>query len=96
MPCRGADRATTSMFGHVSRGHHVPFSHAELDAVLPGLLRAAGVPAHEVPHYSWHSFRVFLACALLANGASAAEIQALCRWRSAEAMRVYARMNPDR
>ena len=37
-----------------------------------------GVPVK----YSWHSFRVALACSLLASGASHAEIQALCRWQS--------------
>ena len=42
--------------------------------------------------YSWHSFRVGLACALLAAGAPESTILALCRWRAASSLRVYARI----
>jgi hypothetical protein len=44
--------------------------------------------------YSWHSARIYLACSLLAAGASHAQIQALCRWQTEDSLRVYARLNP--
>ena len=45
--------------------------------------------------YSWHSARIYLACSLLAAGASHAQIQALCRWQTEDSLRVYARLNPS-
>ena len=43
---------------------------------------------------SLHSGRVWLACALAASGHAPPAIQAFCRWKSAESVKVYARMNP--
>ena len=40
-----------------------------------------------------HSWRIYLACALLAAGASNGTIQAMLRWRSDEALKIYARIN---
>jgi hypothetical protein len=54
------------------------------------------VGAANVSKYSWHSARIYLACALLAAGASAAQIQALCRWQTEDSLRIYARLNPAR
>ena len=42
--------------------------------------------------YSFHSLRVYLACALLSSGANAAQIMALCRWQSEESLAIYARL----
>ena len=56
--------------------------HNVIDAVLRALLRTF-----------MDSFRIGLACALLAAGASESVILALCRWRSPESLRVYARFN---
>ena len=42
---------------------------------------------------SMHSWRVYLACALLSKGASFATIQSMLRWRSEDALRIYARIN---
>ena len=42
-----------------------------------------------------HSWRIYLACALLASGASNGTIQLLLRWRSEEALKIYARMNDN-
>ena len=43
--------------------------------------------------YTWHSARIYLACALLAAGASSGQIQALCRWVSEQSLHIYARLN---
>lgn len=45
--------------------------------------------------YTWHSFRISLACALLAAGSTNAQIQAVLRWQTEESLRVYARMGVD-
>ena len=57
------------------------------------MLTAAGVPDNELFKYSMHSWRIYLACALLAAGASNGTIQAMLRWRSDEALKIYARIN---
>jgi len=57
------------------------------------LLLALAVPASEVAKYSVHSFRIYLACALLAVGASPETIKLMLRWASDEALHIYARMN---
>ena len=57
------------------------------------LSRAGGVGAANAKHYSWHSARIYLACALLAAGATHAQIQALCRWQTEDSLRIYARLN---
>jgi hypothetical protein len=53
------------------------------------------MPEAEACKYSFHSFRVGFACALLAAGCPPATIQALARWSSAESLAVYARLNPS-
>ena len=75
-------------------GSGKPFTHGSLDALLQGLLMLCGMSAEEARRYSWHSFRSFLACALLAAGKDAATIQCLLRWKTAEALSLYARINP--
>ena len=49
----------------------------------------------EASRYSWHSFRIGLACALLAKGARPELTQALCRWKSPESLVIYARLNAE-
>ena len=51
------------------------------------------LPASEAALYSWHSARIYLATALLAAGASAGQIQSLCRWVSEQSLHIYARMS---
>jgi len=46
--------------------------------------------------YSMHSWRIYLACALLAAGASNGTIQTMLRWRSDEALKIYARINDSK
>jgi hypothetical protein len=43
--------------------------------------------------YTMHSFRIYLACALLAAKASDAQIQSLVRWQTLESLHIYARLN---
>jgi hypothetical protein len=71
-----------------------PMRHHDLDDSLKVLLRDAfgSVLAR---NYSWHSFRIGLACALLAAGAPESTILALCRWRSPSSLRIYARFSFD-
>ena len=46
------------------------FTHAQLDAALNLMLTAgAGVPESNLENYSVHSFRIYVACTLLAAGA---------------------------
>lgn len=45
--------------------------------------------------FSFHSFRIGLACALLAAGYSYAETQAHCRWQTDASIQIYARQNAD-
>jgi hypothetical protein len=44
---------------------------------------------------SLHSGRVGLACAMLARTCSGLLIQAFCRWKSPESVKIYARINPE-
>lgn len=81
-------------------GRGLPLRHHRLDPRLHAML-ATLMPAGETHKYSWHSFRSWLACALLAlkkpDGTptcSDGTIQCLLRWRSPEALRMYARLNP--
>ena len=67
----------------------LPFSGAQLDGLL-GHLLARHYPPATVKLYSWHSARIFLACALLAAKATRAQIQAVCRWQTEESLNIYA------
>jgi hypothetical protein len=46
-----------------------------------------------VRRYPMHSWRMYLACALMGAGASNGTIQQMLRWRSDEALKIYARIN---
>lgn len=72
-------------FNPLDCGHADRMFHALAVAAL-GKRRAAEV--------SFHSCRVEHACALLANGAGDATIQALARWSTAESLKIYARLSP--
>eukprot|EP00656_Telonema_subtile_P057865 TRINITY_DN9624_c0_g1_i3.p1 TRINITY_DN9624_c0_g1~~TRINITY_DN9624_c0_g1_i3.p1 ORF type:complete len:285 (+),score=67.40 TRINITY_DN9624_c0_g1_i3:490-1344(+) len=86
LPCSGTDRRNTPMFALAGR----PVKISKLDTILKATL---AVLAPEDAHkYSWHSFRIALACSLLAAGKTGPEIQAICRWQSEESLRLYARM----
>jgi hypothetical protein len=82
------------------------FTHSQVDLYLPRLLQAVCVShphllqAEHIRRYSWHSFRIALACALrsmmLADGSRGVTdetIQALCRWATPTSLKAYARLD---
>ena len=87
----GAARGRTPLFGP-SVGEE--FTHYQLDQALKLLLtQGAGVPEGDLENYSVHSFRIFVACALLAAKAPRWLIKRMLRWRGDESLEVYARLN---
>ena len=68
------------------------WTHAALNKVFFKMLSAL-VGAEKAGRYSIHSFRIYLACALLAAGASNGTIQTMLRWKSEDALRIYARIS---
>ena len=48
------------------------------------------------PSLSSKSWRIYLSCALLEAGASSATICTMLRWRSEDALKLYARMNDNK
>ena len=90
---RPEQRAATPLFGPALG---VEFTHREVELAFELLLtRGAGVPDGELKDYSIHSFRIFVACALLAADVSRADIKRLLRWRGDESLEVYARLNDE-
>ena len=67
-------------------------AHAVADMFNKILLLVLPDPLH-AKRFSMHSFRIYLACALLEAGASNGTIQTMLRWRSDEALKIYARIN---
>ena len=70
----------------------VAWRHHELAATFHAIIVAIRGEARAAT-VSMHSWRIYLACALLAQGASFATIQSMLRWRSEDALRIYARIN---
>ena len=68
--------------------------HSTVDTILGNFLRL-DLSAERARAFSFHSFRIGFACCLLAAGCPYDMIQALARWRSAESVKVYARLNPE-
>jgi hypothetical protein len=66
------------------------FSHYFLITALDAWLMKCGVPPQQVKFLTWHSARVYLACALLAAGRSPETIQAMLRWQTVDSLRIYA------
>ena len=91
-PIEPSRRSQVPLF--VSDMSFAPLTHSTLDKALSDLLTAVVGPT-EARRFSFHSFRIALACELLAAGASPGVIQALARWRSPAALDAYARLNPE-
>jgi len=89
MPVRGAARKATPLF--TSSAALRSMQHSEADSMFADLAtRALGKKVAAT--LSLHSGRVWLACALLARNRPDGHIQALCNWKSAESVRIYARL----
>ena len=88
----GGEGLATPLF--VSDDAFTPLAAALADRLLAGLLSTV-LPPPERVKFSWHSFRIGLACALLAKGAQPELIQAMCRWKSTQSLIIYARLNPE-
>ena len=91
-PCRGPARRTKPLF--FSDESFSPLRASSIDTHLSHFLQLHLTPA-EAACRSFHSFRIGFACSLLAAGCPYPMIQALCRWRSAESVAIYARLNHD-
>jgi hypothetical protein len=86
-----ATRNTTPLFGPECG---VEWHHDLLDRLFVQLLReGAGLSAAACEAYSVHSFRIYLACALYAAKCPPERIMAILRWKSEEALLIYARLN---
>ena len=72
------------------------FTHAEIEKYFVLLLVRGGmVPESLLRDYSIHSFRIWLACALLSQNVPRPMIKRLLRWRGDESLELYARLNND-
>jgi len=91
-PCRGAARRTAPLF--VQDGKHKAWTASAIDRTLDGVMTAT-LSSAERQHKTFHSKRVWLASAFKANRLAEGEIQALCRWRSVDSIRIYGRMDME-
>ena len=90
-PCPDSERQATPLF---TMDGINPFTSSRLDTLWEHMCKAIphAMPAAERANYSWHSFRVTLASALLAAKIPAPQIQAICRWQCEASLAIYARL----
>ena len=89
-PVADRDRQNTPLF--VTQNKRM-FSRTNLADCVHAMLRECGaVSADRLGDFSLHSFRIYLACALLDKGYSEAAIMAALRWKTCEALKIYARL----
>jgi hypothetical protein len=91
-PCAAAERHRTPLFADANGS---PFTYAILHAELRKLL-AALYGEKRAAAYSWHSFRIGLACALHAADCPDAVIQLICRWANPASLKVYRQMGIEK
>jgi hypothetical protein len=72
----------------------VAFTHSFMAKALTAWIVSVGVSAAQANTFTWHSARVFLACSLLAANRDASTTQAMCRWQTADSLRIYACLSP--
>ena len=84
-------RETTPLFGPEVGAY---FTGAQVDQAFELLLaQGARVPESELSNYSVHSFRIYLACALLEAGCPKWMIKRMLRWRGDQSLEIYARVS---
>ena len=102
-PCPPGERTRWPAFSPT--GDATPFTGGRAESCLNVLL-ATVMTVAEAARRSWHSARITLATRLFARRGSGADrsiardeiegvIQSLVRWKTLEAMRIYARMEPE-
>jgi hypothetical protein len=70
------------------------FSHWEVETYFEIMMRfGANVSVEDLKDFSIHSFRIFVACALLAANVPRQTIKRLLRWRGDLSLEIYARLN---
>ena len=89
-----ARRSLVPLF--VCDGGDKPWTHGPLTDTFGQMMAVICGGADAAQCYSMHSFRIYLACALLSAGASNGTIQTMLRWRSDDALRIYARINDSK
>jgi len=89
-PVSTQDLRRTPLFTHSAQGK--PLGYNFLVQILAALLPLV-VPQASRSNYSWHSFRIGLACALRAAQAPDWVLLALLRWRSSSSIPGYGRMS---
>ena len=88
---RGKAREATPLFTTKALASK-PVRFADVELLLrPMLVASGGCNAEEAMMYSWHSFRIFLACALKAANVSDADIQVMLRWKSVASLHAYSK-----
>ncbi|MGA1354914.1 MAG: hypothetical protein ACO32I_09100, partial [Candidatus Limnocylindrus sp.] len=85
VPCRGAARRSQALF---SDEQGAPYSYYALNSWLHSLLTAL-IGAEAASVFSWHSFRIELACLLRSAGCPDSMIQLLCRWKCPASVQKY-------
>jgi hypothetical protein len=86
-----AERDTTPLFGPTVGAE---FTHYQVETAFELMLLYGARVAPDLLHdYSVHSFRIWVASALLAAKVPRDVIKRLIRWRSDESLEIYARLN---
>ena len=90
-PCRGEDRISRPLFMN-DKGE--PFTGQQVDAGLRDMLK---LNCPEVQHkkFSFHSYRIWLACALDNVNCPPSKIKRILRWISDESLSTYCRENAE-
>lgn len=86
-PVRGIKRASVPLFAD-DKG--APFSKSQVTTAFLAMLKLV-VPATDVNKYSFHGYRIYLACALDAVDCPPDKIKRILRWVSDEALQTYVR-----
>ena len=92
LPCRGAAREKTPLFINADG---TMIKRRDLQDASRDALRAAGVPEERAKALTLHSYRRYLACALLGQGVPGEKICALLRWASPKSLQIYAKLMPE-
>ena len=87
-PCAEHERATTPAFPR--NADNEPLLMSLADAIFAFVTSLT--LGRRAPLVSLHSCRVYLACALKALGADDPTIQAICRWKTPESIKIYGRL----